>query len=160
MDLQAFIDSMNEAQARARSDYHLTYGELVDALKSAPEDAQLDERVKGIGSWRGSYTEIALFTDENGFYVEDEEFNGNYKEYDKWAEKHSTEVHELPRDANELGDLLESLIDKDFIGYKGGNFTIERFKPLWLEKHSGDSSRVAITGITADLKLITKEEKS
>lgn len=157
MDFQAMIDGMNEMQAKTRGNYHLTYGELIKALKAAPKDAVFDERVKGIGSWRGSYIEIALFTDGYGLYAQDEEFMGDYKDYQKWEKTHSTKVDELPANANTLGKLLESLLGKDFIGYKGGNFTIEEYKPLWLETDAGSCGEVAIVGIDKNLKLITKE---
>lgn len=157
MDLQAFVNGMNESAARTRGEYHLTYGQLIKALKDAPSDAKFDERVKGIGSWRGSYVEVALFTEDNGLYAEDEEFTGDYKKYDEWAKEHSIEVDKLPTNANELGELLESLIGKDFIGYKGGNFTIEEYKPLWLEESSGSCASVAVIGIDDNLKLTTKE---
>jgi hypothetical protein len=154
---QGFIDSMIEIGAREKSKYHLTYGELIDALKNASPDALFDERVKGIGSWRGSYIEIALFTEEEGYYVEKSEFNGDYeKEYKEWK-KENTMSGKLPKNANELGKLLESLIGLQFVGYKGGNFTIERWKPLWLETDGSTCEEKAIIGIDKDLKLITKE---
>lgn len=160
MDLQAFIDATNEQQARDRGNYHLNYGQLIEALKAAPPDAVFDERINGIGSWRGSYTEIALFTDDAGYHVEDEEYpyDGTWdsKKYAAWQKEH-TYGGELPKNANELGALLESFIGKDFVGWKGGNFTIEHYKPIWLEPSAGEYSSIAVIGITDDLKLIVKE---
>lgn len=151
MDFQALINSMNEQTAKDRSNYHLTYGQLIEALKAAPKDATFDKRIKGIGSWRGSYIEIALFTDAPGYSV----VYGLYKsEYEKESEE---EADKLPTNANELGALLESLIGKDFTGWKGGNYEIEAYKPLWLEKTHGDCTSVAVIGIDKDLNLITKE---
>ena len=49
MILQAMVDSMNESQAKDRSNYHLTYGELVKVLKAAPTNAVFDKKVKA--SW-------------------------------------------------------------------------------------------------------------
>ncbi len=161
MDLQKMIDSMNESQARERGNYHLTYGGLVDALKNAPQKAVFD-KVKGIGSWRGSYIEIALFTEDEGFHTEREEFddfegdNWNDK-YEKWKKENVISAETLPTNANELGNLLESLIGLDFVGYKGGNFKIERYKPLWLCVTGSSSGNTAIIGIDKDLNLITKE---
>ena len=161
MDLQKMIDSINESRARERGNYHLTYGGLIDALKNAPADAVFD-KIKGIGSWRGSYIEIALFTEENGFHAEREEFNDyrgdNFQEkYKKWEEENVVSANELPTNANELGNLLESLIGLNFVGYKGGNFKIERYKPLWLCDKDNNSGNTAIIGIDKDLNLITKE---
>lgn len=159
-DLQDLINSMNEQQAHERSNYHLTYGDLIKALREAPADATFDERIKGIGSWRGSYIEIALFTDEDGAIYEDGEYTGDYgDDYAKWAEEHQHEVEQLPRGAHDLAKLLESLIGKDFVGYKGGSFTIEQYKPLWLEADSSTCAypSVAVVGIDKDLKLVTEE---
>lgn len=160
MDLQKLVDTMNETSAKQRSSYHLTYGQLIKALKSAPNDAVFDKRVKGIGSWRGSYIEIALFTDSEGYSAEREEFNDygsdNYAEkYKAWEEKNRVSG-KLPTNANELGKLLESLLGLQFVGYKGGNFTIEEYKPLWLETDDSTYDEVAIIGIDKDLNLITK----
>lgn len=161
MDLQGMINGMNEAQAHDRANYHLTYGELIKALKAAPADALFDERIKGIGSWRGSYIEIALFTDSNGAHWEDEEYTGNYgPDYRKWADEYKHGVEELPRKAHELAAFLESLIGKDFIGYKGGNFKIEEYKPLWFERGESSCNEEAIIGIDSNLKLITKALES
>jgi hypothetical protein len=157
MDMQKLVDTLNETSSRERGNYHLTYGDLVKALKSADKKATFDKRIKGIGSYRGYYTDIALFTDEVGLYAEDEEFTGDWKEHDEWIKEHSVTVEKLPTNANELGELLESLIGKDFIGYKGGNFTIFENKPLWFEKEYSNSSGNAVIGIDEELNLITKK---
>lgn len=162
MDIQELIDTMNEQQAKTRSNYHLTLGELIKALKEAPSGAEYDERIKGIGSWRGSYTEIALFTNMNGFRAEREEFNGygsnDFAErYEEWMKENVVSSPVLPKSANELGKLLESLIGLEFVGYKGGNFTIAEYKPLWLEEDGSTYSSIAVIGIDDNLKLITKE---
>lgn len=160
MDIQKLINNMNEQQAKERGKYHLTYGDLIKALKSAPASAVFDERVKGVGSWRGSYTEIALFTNSKGYSAEKSEFNdygsGNFNErYSAW-EKENRVKGDLPKNANELGKLLESLLGLQFVGYKGGNYTIAEHKPLWLEEDDSTYSEVAIIGIDENLKLITK----
>lgn len=158
MDLQKMIDSMNEQQARDRGNYHLTYGQLVKALKAAPPDAVFDDRIKGIGSWRGSYTEIAVFTDDAGTHWDDEEYNGDFgDDYRKWEEQHHHKVSELPKNANELGALLESMLGKDFIGWKGGNFTIQKHKPIWFTQDASTSGRTAVIGIDESLRLVTKD---
>jgi hypothetical protein len=156
MDFQALIDTMNENTARERGNYHLTIGDLAKVLKAAPKDATFDSRIKGIGSWRGSYTEIALYTAQSGYYVEHGDYQNEVMghQYDK---EFKEESKVLPTNANELGELLESFIGKDFIGYKGGNFTIEDYKPLWVEVDGSTYSSVAVIGIDENLKLITKD---
>lgn len=152
---------MNEQRAKDRGNYHLTYGELIKVLKAAPSDAVFDERIKGIGSWRGSYIEIALYTKSKGYRAEKEEFNDysgdNFREkYDAWEKENCIEG-KFPRNANKLAEVLESLLELQFVGYKGGNFTIEEWKPLWLEEDYSTYSSEAIIGIDKDLKLITKK---
>lgn len=158
MDFQAMIDGMNESQARDRGNYHLNYGQLIKALKAAPKGAKYDKRIKGIGSWRGSYTEIAIYTDSPGANWEDEEYTGSYgDDYNKWAKEHDHSVDKLPESANELATFLESLLGKDFVGYKGGNFTIQEYKPIWLTTDDSNSGNTAVIGIDKDLNLLTKE---
>lgn len=161
MDLQKMVDSINESTEKLRSNYHLTYGDLIEALESAPKGAKFDKRIKGIGSWRGSYIEIALYTDEGGYHVEKKEFNGygsdfasNYK---KWEKENVISGDKLPSNANELAKLLKSFIGFDFVGYKGGHFKIEEYKPLWLEQNISTYSNIAVVGIDEKLKLITKD---
>ena len=161
-DLQGMIDSMNESTAKNRGNYHLTYGDLVNALKAAPPDATFDGRVKGIGSWRGSYIEIALFTESEGFTAEKSEFTAfgsdNFQEtYSAWEKENIVSAETLPTNANELGSVLESLIGLQFVGYKGGNYTVEEWKPLWLETDESTYSSVAVIGIDDRLNLVTKE---
>lgn len=157
-DIQALIDTMADASMRERSNYHLTYGDLIKVLKAAPADATFDKRVTGIGSYRGYYSDIALFTGESGYSCEDEEYEwiGDMKDYGEWVNEHRHDARELPTNANELGELLESLISKQFTGYKGGNFTITESKPLWLEHESNECSELAVIGMDNDLNLITK----
>ena len=160
MDLQKLVDSMVESSAREKSGYHLTYGKLIEALKSAEKGQTYDPRIKGIGSYRGSYIEVAIFTDQEGLHAEKEEFTdySNYDtKYEAWREENVFEVDTLPATANELGALLESLLGMCFVGYKGGHYIIEEYKPIWLSRDSSDSGDTAVLGIDKDLHLITKE---
>jgi len=151
------INVINETSSGERSNYHLTFGKLIDILKGADSEAVFDNRVTGIGSYRGYYIDISLYTERGGVYLRDEEFNGDYKDFDKWEKKHSTNIEKLPVKANELGVLLESFIGKSFTGHKGGNYIITRDKPLWLSNDSSDCSGMAVIDIDNNLKLITKE---
>lgn len=161
MDMQKLINVMNESSANLRSGYHLTFGGLIDALKAAPKKATFDKRVKGIGSWRGSYIEIALFTNPTagGISAEKEKYNPSggfdWDEYNKFQETNCLSVP-MPRNANELGALLESLLDTYcFVGYKGGHFRITRNRPLWLETDDSTCDSLAIVGIDEKMRLIT-----
>ena len=153
------VDSMNDMSMFERSNYHLTFGGLIEALLKADINSVFDKRITGIDSFRGYYSDIVLCTEKEGLRVYDEEYIGEYKDYDKWYKEHNTHISKLPSNANELGELLKSIIGKDFKGYKGGNFTITEDKPLWLGEDSSDSSGPAVIGISDDLVLITKEIK-
>lgn len=162
MDMQQLINLMNESSSNLRAKYHLTFGELIDALKSAPSKATFDKRIKGIGSWRGSYCEIALFTRSSGISAEKEEYNPtgkiDWKEYEKFQKTNSLSVP-MPCNANKLGELLESLLDTYcFVGYKGGHFRIGRNKPLWLEEDDASCKSVPILGIDKNLRLLTSKK--
>jgi len=157
-DLQTIIEAMNLAGSEERSHYHLTYGGLIDALRAADPDAKFDERVQGIGSYRGYYIDIALFEGSRGFSTVDAEYRGDYTDYLKWHERHPEQgAGELPRKAGQLAELLESLIGRYFTGWKGGQYEITRETPLWLEHDAGDADEVAIIGIDENLNLITKD---
>ncbi len=157
MDFQTLVNAMSDASSSERANYHLTYGDLIKVLKAAPKEAVFDERIKGIGSYRGYYVDIALFTEDSGYSIEDQEYFGGYgDDYRKWEEEHVSGADSLPTNANELGALLESLIGNDFSGWKGGNYKITEDKPLWLEETQRDCTETAIIGIDENLKLITK----
>lgn len=158
MDLQAFVNAMSENSAKDRSGYHLTYGGLIDALRAAPDDAVSDERAVGLGSYRGYYVDIALYTDDSGCSASDtdEDFDGDYSKYAEWEDSHQVGAKTLPRRAHELADFLEGLLGNYFTGYKGGEYEITRDKALWLAKDYGDCSELAVVGIGENLELVTK----
>ena len=156
MDIQNLINTMSDISSRERGNYHLTFGDLIDKLKNAPEGSSLDDRVKGIGAYRGYYSDMALLTESVGTecVYGGTEYNSQYNMNDCVDE---VESKELPKDAKELGNYFESLIGKYTDGYKGGEHEITRDRPLWLATDYGDCSSTAIVGISDDLKLITKE---
>ena len=160
MDIQKLVNAMSESSQRKRSNYHATFGDLIDKLKSADESCKLFPEIVGIGAYRGYYSDIALCTVDKGItncYKDDDEFNLPYnsENYDKWDKEHRVSG-ELPKNPKELAVLLESLLGCFFDGYKGGKNKITREKPLWVASDYGDCSDVAVIGIGDDLKLITK----
>lgn len=149
MDIQEQIDNMMLA-SRAKSmstSRQLTLSELILKLEMV-ENKELplyfddtDYRPTGIGSWRGSYRELAIsFTREGtyGGYNSDkitwESSDGEYKTY----EKVSTE---LPDDCkvSDLFKLLSEVKGKTFEGYKGGDFTMNKSTPIWVADYSESS---------------------
>ena len=132
------FNQISDLHFKYRSKYHLTYGELIVALKKVPASYFIAESLAGLGSYRGYYSDIAIFTEDNGLTTIDQRYD-------------------LPENANELGYLLESLLGKRFSGWKGGEYEITKEKPLWLTTERGVSQSVAIIGIDEDLNFITKQ---
>lgn len=149
---------MGEASSQERANYHLSFGKFLEKLRNANPDSEVDKRIIGIGSYRGYYIDIALYTEESGFTTTDEEQPNNIDNYKSYSKEHHLEVENLPRKAGELYKVLSELLDKRyFTGYKGGEFLITYNKPLWLATDCGDCSDIAITDLTDDLQLITKK---
>lgn len=48
-----------------------------------------------------------------------------------------------------LKDLEENILDKELIGYKGGEFLMGKDTPLWISEYS-DASNLAIMGLRVD----------
>lgn len=73
---------------------------------------------KSIGSWRGSYNELAL-----GFETDGE-----------------------PMTVTEFLAMLEGVNGKILCGYKGGDYKMTRATPVWVARY-GNSGNTAIVGI-------------
>lgn len=160
MDIQELLKVTSESDRMQRANYHLTYGDLIKALKSAPADAVFDERIVGLSAYRGYYSDIALNTESSGYNAEKEPYDyedHNMNKYREWQKENEVSDSSIPTNANELGALLESLLGLHFEGYKGGTYKITEDKPLWLASDYGNCSDISIVGITDDLKLVTKE---
>lgn len=156
MDLQKLVDAMSEMGEKERSNYHATFGDLIDKLKQADISCRLTPEIKGIGAYRGYYSDIALCTDGgNNAYKTERDYEDMGTDYQTWYKENTIQIS-LPENPNELAAVLESLLGNYFDGYKGGYNKITREKPLWLASDYGDCSELAVIEITNDLKLITK----
>jgi hypothetical protein len=133
MDMQKLVDAMNAAGRSTRSDYHLTLGELIAALRDMPEDLRVDcgdvdgEHPGRATSYRGYYSDLAFMP---------------------------------TKDATTAGELLkicEATLGTTLEGYKGGDFLMDANTPLWISEYGSSSGR-AVIGITVDgpAKLIIK----
>lgn len=157
MDLQKLVDAMNKQFCEERSNYHATYGDLIDKLKNADESARISPKIVGIGAYRGYYSDIALCTEYgNSAFKTELDYNSPVADWGKWQEENEIKI-DFVDNPKELAKILESLLGAYFDGYKGGYNEITRDKPLWLAKDYGNCSDIAIISITDDLKLITKE---
>ena len=139
---------MSDMGKDIRSLYHVTLGELIDFTKdmdpgaivhSDRPDAHADGiEIDFIGSYRGYYSDLALF------------------------------VHEFPKEKNSsaspVGGLhahCKKLLGETVGGYKGGEYLMEEDTPLWYETGDwGSSSQIAIINLEKDcdgnLVLVTK----
>ena len=158
MGLQEMINAMSEASSQGRSNYHLTFGGLIDTLKKADDKLKLSPEIKGIGAYRGYYSDIALCTDDgtSAFKTELDYDNLPSEDWDKWYEENEVQI-DFTGTPKELAEKLESLIGMYFDGYKGGYNKITRDKPLWVASDYGDCSDKAVIQITNKLELITKK---
>jgi hypothetical protein len=62
-NLQAIVDGLNAQWERERADTQLTLGELIEALKKMPPDAQV-ANLRDPGSYRGYYSDLYFKRDE------------------------------------------------------------------------------------------------
>lgn len=135
MDVMAFLDAMSSASARDRSSYHLTLGQLVDALTEADQDAPVvfdydaELSPSAPDSYRGYYSDLSFPPAATPITVK-----------------------ELLIDARRaIGDT--------FMGYKGGYFKMDTDTPLWASAY-GSSSGKAIMGLSKvgdSYVLLTKQ---
>lgn len=156
MDLQKMVDAISEMGLRERSNYHATFGDLIDKLKKADDSCRLSPSIKGIGAYRGYYSDIALCTESGSDAFKTElDYDSPTDNWDAWKKENLIEIV-FPENPKDLAIVLESLIGKYFDGYKGGYNEITRKKPLWVAADYGTCSELAVMEITDDLKLITK----
>ena len=137
MDFQTIINNSVQA-ARAdemKTSEQLTLGELIlklEALESTYKNYNkktVERPVKfafeylkptGVGSWRGSYNELAIkFDGDKGF---------THKEFIT---------------------LLKETVGKQFTGYKGGEYTMGKTTPVWVANY-GNSGETAVVDVQQD----------
>ncbi len=117
MDIQKMVDYMNAAMKGARSGYHVTLGELIEACELVDAEVLVmyedGTSPASPDSYRGYYSDIALAGQ---------------------TEKKTA------------GDLLKELrevIDTELTGYNGGEFMMGADTPLWKSPY-GECSDLAI----------------
>lgn len=156
MDIQNLMKAISETGLRERQNYHATFGDLIDKLKKADDSLKLSPEIKGLGAYRGYYSDIALCTESgNSAYKTSHNYDEQVGDWDKWYKENEVKI-DFTGTPKKLAETLESLLGKYFDGYKGGYNEITREKPLWLAPDYSDSTGLAVIEITDDLKLITK----
>lgn len=123
----------------------LTLGELIlklQAVKNKELPIYLDHnelRPTSVGSWRGSYCELAISFTKEGVY---DGYNGDKiiyeSKYGNSYESIPTTLSENPT-ARELLELLERCKGKTFVGYKGGDFIMGKTTPVWISNYGCSS---------------------
>lgn len=156
MEIQNLINAISDAGAKERSNYHVTFGDLIDRLKQADNSLSISPKIVGIGAYRGYYSDIALCTKSGSSSFRTAMDYDSVKDWEKWNKENEVLI-DFSGTPKELAGILESLIGKYFDGYKGGFNEITRDKPLWLASDYGDCSNLAVLQITDNLELITKQ---
>ena len=157
MDIQKMLDVMSKQGVRERSNYHATFGDLIDKLKNAKEGSEISPKIVGVGAYRGYYSDIALCTEGGSdAYKSELNYDKPTEDWDAWYEENTVKIL-FPKSPKELASELESLLGRYFDGYKGGYNEITRDKPLWVASDYGDCSDNAVVDISDDLKLTIKK---
>ncbi len=144
MDIQKFIDLQSENwRLKAGSDYNL--GDFIQDLEKEDQEAEIkyEDSYENylptvFGSWRGSYSCLALF-------------------YEQDAEK-------KPK-VKDILKLAKEALGKEFYGWKGGEFLMDKSTPIYCCAEPGYSShekriiRVSINTSWKICGLSRKDEK-
>lgn len=173
MELQTIINNAIEARRaeEMKNSTQLTLGELILKLEAVTNKElpvffdKTKYRPTGIGSWRGSYRELAISYTPDGVYGG---YNGTTVEHeiggDKFYNTVSTALPEKPT-ARDFIDKLKECLGKTFVGYKGGDFLMGKTTPVWVanesqcsgflkEKDSEYNSDQSIVDVTETAKKI------
>lgn len=121
--LQAYIDNMNSKMQKERSTEYFTLGKLISELEKLNQDAHVRIQPYGLNpagfeSYRGYYCDLAL-------------------DYD--MEYGPTTVADVLKWAKDA-------VNKEFIGWKGGEFLMNKNTPLWISQF-GKSSNMRLARI-------------
>ena len=135
MSLQAMVDALGESMRNTRSDYHLTLGAAIRELSMMPKPYMVAFDFNNFSpgeemSYRGYYSDLA-------FDPESDE----------------------PKTVEAFLHQLKAALDREYMGYKGGDFLMGGETPLWVSGYGTTSGR-AIVGIHQDIEkivLLTKE---
>jgi hypothetical protein len=123
MDIQKIIDAMSKSMAAERSNYHVTLGEMIDALRASHPSKQVvcsDDTTQApgnAGSYRGYYEDLAF------------------------------SPVSAPVTVRQFLSECESALGSIFDGYKGGEFTMHHRTPLWVSEYGNNSGRAVVSTV-------------
>lgn len=150
MDTQKMFDALSAQQRQddLSSSPQLLLGELILKLESViDKDKELHTdfgtRPTNVSSWRGSYRELAIEFDEDmgggvSIYNSDQV---EWKSPDGELKSYKAIELELPKNPT-VQDFIDHLLeiqDKEFVGYKGGDFKMHKGVAVYFA-NAGDSS--------------------
>ena len=138
MDLQTYLNNaiaVSRQETLSKND-QLTLGELILKLEPIVKKQGEDEATvrydfeylfpNDIDSWRGSYSELAL------------NFN--------------TEGQEMK--VSDFLKMLKECIGKEFTGYKGGEFKMNKYTPIWVANYGNGGNTAVIDVVDNDYCII------
>jgi hypothetical protein len=92
----------------------------------------------GLGSWRGSYDELAI--------------NFNFRGYEYFGGKKPEEMS-----LSKFIKILKDTLGKEFTGWKGGEFVMGKTTPLWVanDGNSGNTAVIDVLDNEYEVVLVT-----
>jgi hypothetical protein len=134
MDLDTFFDGMMGAMRNTRTVYHLTLGELIDALQSTKDSAQVE-------------------IDRGGF-------PGDFKSYRGYYADLAVDICPDPVSVCEFLAKAEAAVGQTFIGYKGGDFVMDEDTPLWVSPYGIASGMAIVAAEMSDDRFVLKTKET
>lgn len=145
MDIQTILTNAVQSarQEELKNSPQLLLGELILKLEAVKDKNKplyidlMDKKPMGLDSWRGSYCELAIQTEDFGSYQGEIE-----KDYGSFQTHESIEIGKKNPIVQEWIDVLKKAIGKTFTGYKGGDFVMGKNTPVWLAEYSNSSFKL------------------
>jgi len=155
MDIQNYLKNSMIAMRKESLDKsdQLTISELIlklEAVKNKKLPIAFDSgdiKPSGFGSWRGSYCELAInwdggsetFYDQPKLNCKKTEYGSHdYKCPCGGSKKTSSQLKQNPT-VNDFLKMLNKIVGKYMVGYKGGDFTVGKRTPVWVANHGTSS---------------------
>ena len=127
MYIQQLLVEVPKARDAERSKYHLTLGKLIEKLKEVGDDFDVvfsDGSIpNSFDSYRGYYSDLAIDSSDNPMKVS------------------TFKLHAL------------SSLNREFTGYKGGEFLMNEETPLWRAEYGCNTSDAIIDAYIIDNKF-------
>lgn len=148
MDIQTILDNAMAAQRaeELKSSPQLLLGELILKLEAVADKNKplfidiMDKRPMGVGSWRGSYYELAIRTESFGAYntdvVEKELPDIGMTLYGR------KEIGKKEPTVSEWIEVLKESVGNTFTGYKGGDYLMSKNTPVWLAEYGESGFKI------------------